>query len=109
MVWCSCLSMLRKFLKPLSTSALPRCRPDVIYPVLASHRRTCVVGEFAWGRKYLAVIWVLNMMFVSVFRCLHTVVLNDAFFKTLYKPSITLHNTSAEEDEDEKCPVWMVE
>ena len=36
MLWCSCLSVLRKFLKPLSTSALPSCRPDVISAVLAS-------------------------------------------------------------------------
>ena len=36
MLWCSGLSVLRKFLKPLSTSALPSCRPDVIPAVLAS-------------------------------------------------------------------------
>ena len=36
MLWCSGLSVLRKFLKPLSTSALPSCRPDVISAVLAS-------------------------------------------------------------------------
>ena len=31
---CSGLSMVRKFLKPLSTSALPNCRPHVLpYPV----------------------------------------------------------------------------
>ena len=36
MLWCSGLSMLRKFLKPLSTSALPSCRPDVISAVLVS-------------------------------------------------------------------------
>ena len=36
MLWCSGLSMFRKFLKPLSTSALPSRRPDVISPVLAS-------------------------------------------------------------------------
>ena len=36
MLWCSGLSMLRKFLKPRSTSALPSCRPDVISAVLAS-------------------------------------------------------------------------
>ena len=35
-VLCSGLSMFRKFLKPRSTSALPNCRPDVIYAVLAS-------------------------------------------------------------------------
>ena len=35
-LWCSGLSVLRKFLKPLSTSALPSCRPDVISAVLAS-------------------------------------------------------------------------
>ena len=33
---CSGLSMLRKFLKPRSTSALPSCRSDVISAVLAS-------------------------------------------------------------------------
>ena len=33
---CSGLSVLRKFLKPLSTSALPSCRPDVISAVLIS-------------------------------------------------------------------------
>ena len=36
MLWCSGLSVLRKFLKPLSTSALPSYRPDVISAVLAS-------------------------------------------------------------------------
>ena len=36
MLWCSGLSMLRKFLKPLSTSALPSCRPEVISAVLVS-------------------------------------------------------------------------
>ena len=36
MLWCSGLSVLRKFLKPRSTSALPSCRPDVISAVLAS-------------------------------------------------------------------------
>ena len=36
MLWCSGLSMFRKFLKPLSTSVLPSCRPDVISAVLAS-------------------------------------------------------------------------
>ena len=36
MLWCSGLSMFSKFLKPLSTSALPSCRPDVISAVLAS-------------------------------------------------------------------------
>ena len=36
MLWCSGLSVLRKFLKPLSTSALPSCGPDVISAVLAS-------------------------------------------------------------------------
>ena len=36
MLWCSGLSIFRKFLKPLSTSALPSCRPDVISTVLAS-------------------------------------------------------------------------
>ena len=36
MLWCSGLSMFRKFLKPRSTSALPSCRPDVIFAVLAS-------------------------------------------------------------------------
>ena len=35
-LWCSGLSMFRKFRKPLSTSALPNCRPDVISAVLAS-------------------------------------------------------------------------
>ena len=29
-LWCSCLSMFRKFLKPWRTSALPSCRPDVM-------------------------------------------------------------------------------
>ena len=33
-LWFSDLSMFRKFLKPLSTSALPSCRPDVISCVL---------------------------------------------------------------------------
>ena len=36
MLRCFGLSMFRKFLKPLSTSALPSCRPDVISAVLAS-------------------------------------------------------------------------
>ena len=36
MLRCSGLSMFRKFLKPLSTSALPSCRPDVMSVVLAS-------------------------------------------------------------------------
>ena len=35
-LWCSGLSVLRKFLKPLNSSALPSCRPDVISAVLAS-------------------------------------------------------------------------
>ena len=35
-MWCSGLSMFRRFLKPLSTSALPICRPDVLPVVLAS-------------------------------------------------------------------------
>ena len=35
MLWCSGQSMFRKFLKPLSTSALPSCRPDMISAVLA--------------------------------------------------------------------------
>ena len=34
-LWFSDLSMFRKFLKPLSTSALPSCRPGVISAVLA--------------------------------------------------------------------------
>ena len=36
MLWCFGLSMSRKFLKPLNTSALPSCRSDVIYAVFAS-------------------------------------------------------------------------
>ena len=36
MLWCSGLSVLWKFVKPRSTSALPSCRPDVISAVLAS-------------------------------------------------------------------------
>ena len=36
MLCCSGFSVLRKFLKPRSTSALPSCRPDVISAVLAS-------------------------------------------------------------------------
>ena len=36
MLWCSGLSMFRKFLMPPSTSALPNCRPDVMSAVLAS-------------------------------------------------------------------------
>ena len=36
MLWCSGLSMFTMLLKPLSTSALPSCRPDVISDVLAS-------------------------------------------------------------------------
>ena len=35
-LWYSGLSMFRKFLKPPSTSALPYCRPDVIFAVFAS-------------------------------------------------------------------------
>ena len=34
-LWCSGLSIFRKFLKPLSTSALPSCRPEAISAVLA--------------------------------------------------------------------------
>ena len=36
MLWCSGLSILRNFLKLLSTSALPSCRLDMISAVLAS-------------------------------------------------------------------------
>ena len=36
MLLCSGLSMFRKFIKPLGTSALPSCRPDVISAVLFS-------------------------------------------------------------------------
>ena len=36
MLWCSGLPMFLKFLKPLSASALPSCRPDVMSAVLAS-------------------------------------------------------------------------
>ena len=36
MLWSSGLSAFRKFLKPLNTSALPSCRPDVIFAVFAS-------------------------------------------------------------------------
>ena len=36
MLWCSGLSMFRKFLKPRSTSALPSCRSDGMSAVLAS-------------------------------------------------------------------------
>ena len=31
-----CDALMRKFLKPRSTSAMPSCRPDVIFAVLAS-------------------------------------------------------------------------
>ena len=40
MLWCSGLSVLRKFLKPLSTSALPSCRPDVISAVIQESNPT---------------------------------------------------------------------
>ena len=42
-LWCSGLSMLRKFLKPLSTSALPSCRP-------ANHRGL-VVKHPPWEQQ----------------------------------------------------------
>ena len=35
-LWCSGLFMFKQFLKPLSTSALPNRRPDVMFAVLAS-------------------------------------------------------------------------
>ena len=36
MLWCCGLSMFRKFLKPLSTSAVQSCKLDVVSTVLAS-------------------------------------------------------------------------
>ena len=52
-LWCSGLSMFRKFLKPLSTSALPSCRPDVISAVLASEQKIGTpVATLPGARRY---------------------------------------------------------
>ena len=48
MLWCSDLSMFRKFLTPLTTSALPSCRPVVLSAVLANPAACSFRQTMAW-------------------------------------------------------------
>ena len=70
MLWCSGLSMLRKFLKPLSTSTLPSCRPDVISPVLASISARSFPLTPAWPMRSQHVFAHITEMLSLSFGCL---------------------------------------
>ena len=52
-LWCSFQSLFRKFLKPLSTFALPNCRPDGMSALLASLPVRLFPLTLAWPGQYI--------------------------------------------------------